>query len=102
MTICSWPQERTNEDGLLQQALQLVDIRAEGNPAFHMRAAVQSYKHGLPASKGQYDLKWRSPTSWREEIQLDNLRQLRIADGDRFGKRVTFPTSPKQWRMLAK
>src|SRR5690348_9742596 len=91
MSLNADAQERTPVNELLQQMLRVVDIRAEGSPPFHMRATVQTFEDGKPASKGSYDLEWRSPTSWQEEIRLDNLRQIRIADGDKLWQDRNLP-----------
>ncbi len=69
----------------------MIDIRAEGSPAFHLRATVQFYEKGKPSSQAHYDLKWRSRGRWREEIYVGNLQQLRIADGDKLWERRNLP-----------
>ena len=74
---------------LLAKSISLVDIRAEGSPAFHLRATVQFHEN--PPSQGRYDLKWRSPSSWREEIEAGNLRQVRIANADRLWEQRNLP-----------
>jgi hypothetical protein len=83
-------QSQAGED-LLNRSLGLVDIRAEGSPAFHMRATVQLYEKGKPSSQARYDLKWRTPSTWREEIEVGNLRQIRIAEADKLWEQRNLP-----------
>src|SRR5713226_2319508 len=87
---CALAQGQSGQD-LLTRALAMVDIRAEGSPAFHMRATVQFYNKGMPSSPARYDLKWRSPSSWREEIEAGDLRQIRIADADKLWEHRNLP-----------
>jgi hypothetical protein len=83
MTPSMYAGDQSSGLDLLQQAERLADIRAEGSPPFHMRAVVQFSNTGVPVIKGDYDLKWRSRSSWREEIHLDNFWQVRIAEGEK-------------------
>ncbi len=87
---CALAQGQSGED-LLTRALSKVDIRAEGSAAFHMRATVQFYENGIRSLQARYDLKWRSPSSWREEIEVGNLRQIRIADSDKLWEQRNLP-----------
>lgn len=86
---CAQGQSQSPQD-LLTKALAMVDIRAEGSPAFHMRASVHFYE-GMSSTEGSYDLKWQSPTSWREEVEVGSLRQIRIADTDKLWEERNLP-----------
>jgi hypothetical protein len=77
-------------DELLRQSSQLIDIRDHGGRPFRLHATVHAYSDGAVVT-GDYDLKWQSPTSWKEEIQLDKVQQVRTADGDKLWEERNLP-----------
>jgi len=82
--------KRPSGDELVRQSSQLIDIRDQGGRPFRMHATVHASSDGAIIT-GDYDLKWQSPTSWREEIRLDKVEQLRIADGDKLWEERNLP-----------
>ncbi len=85
-----WSAEATaNNDSqaeaekLLQQAEELTDIRSSGSRAFHLATLVKLFDDKGKAREGTYDLLWKSPTVWRDELKFADFSQVRIAAADK-------------------
>jgi hypothetical protein len=77
--------ERRSEQAekLLSEAVQLSDIRAPGSAPFRLNARLigtEEKKHSVEAT---YSLEWQSPTSWRDEINAPDYKEVRVARNDR-------------------
>jgi hypothetical protein len=68
---------------LLQKAEQLTDIRSSGGNPFHLTATFKLYDDKGVATEGTYELLWKSPAIWREEIRAPGFSQTRLAAIDR-------------------
>jgi hypothetical protein len=67
---------------LLRQAEELTDIRSSGNHAFRLAARVKLFEGKRQIREGTYDLYWRSPTDWRDQLRIDDFSQVRTAVAD--------------------
>lgn len=68
---------------LLQEAEKLTDIRTPGSHPFRLVARLTIYRSEGQTSEGTYTLFWKSPTSWRDEINFADFSQTRVADVDK-------------------
>lgn len=70
-------------ENLLEKAERLTDIRSPGSSSFHLTATLKLYDDKGVATDGTYDLLWKLPTLWRDEIRLPGFSQTRVAATDR-------------------
>jgi TonB family protein len=66
---------------LLDRAKQLSDIRAEGAPAFRLKASFKVIREDSTITEGTYTETWVSPGQWRTETILGNFRGTEVANG---------------------
>src|ERR1041385_8574742 len=64
---------------LITRTKQISDIRADGAPAFHLKAQIRITKSDGTTNDGTYTEDWASPEMWRTEITAGNFRQTEIA-----------------------
>ena len=64
---------------LIAHAKQLSDIRADGAPAFHLRAQIRITNTDGTTNDGTYTEDWASPEMWRTEITAGDFRQTEVA-----------------------
>lgn len=70
-------------EALLARAQQLMDLRAPGNPAFHLTAQFQIFDQVLGNLEGTYQEVWMSPDQWRREINAGSYHQVEIRNGNK-------------------
>jgi hypothetical protein len=68
---------------LLRQSEVLTDIRSPGSHSFRLTALVRIFDEKGHAQDGTYDLQWKSPTAWRDELRNADFSQVRIANTDK-------------------
>ena len=76
---------------LIAHAKQLSDIRAEGSPAFHLKAVIKIVTDDGVVSPGTYEETWVSPEMWRTEISAGSLRQTEVARNRKLSILSTWP-----------
>ena len=64
---------------LISNVKRLSDIRAEGSPAFQLKAKVQLFGMNGTAAEGTYLEDWNSPEVWRTEIEASGFSQIEVA-----------------------
>lgn len=74
---------------LLQDAMDMTTLKVEGVP-FHLVAKFH-YEAYSRAADGTFELLWSAPDRFREQFQLDTLRETDVAIGD---KRYVLRTGP--------
>jgi hypothetical protein len=88
------PQKDEGDEAekLLTQAEELTDIRSPGSHSFHLTATVRIFSEKGQTQEATYDLRWKAPTAWRDELRSADFSQVRVANDDKlFVKRK--PTS---------
>jgi TonB family protein len=75
--------DKKDEEGkaLLDRAVQLSDIRAEGAPAFRLKASFKVIKEDLSVTEGTYTEIWATPVQWRTETILGDFSRTVVANG---------------------
>jgi hypothetical protein len=76
------------------QAENLTDIRSEGSNSFRLTAQLKSFEGKSQAVEGSYELLWKQPTAWRDEIEFAGFSQVRVALGDKINIRRSSPAIP--------
>jgi TonB family protein len=77
---------------LIARAIELSDIRAEGSPAFRMRASFQVLST-VSTNRGNYSELWASGGQWRREIETTDFHRIEVVQGKRwlFDSNATIP-----------
>lgn len=77
--------DKKDEEGkaLLDRAVQLSDIRAEGAPAFRLKASFKVIKEDSSVTEGTYTEIWATPVQWRTETNLGDFSQTVVANGNK-------------------
>lgn len=75
--------KNSEAEKLLERAEQMTDIRSAGSSPFHLAARLRTYDEKGVATDGSYDLHWKSPGIWRDEIKMPGFVQTRVAATDR-------------------
>jgi hypothetical protein len=76
---------------LIAHAKEVSDIRAEGSPAFHLKANIRINWEGGGESVGSYTEDWVSPELWRTEIISPNFHQIELAKDNKLQVVSTLP-----------
>jgi len=61
---------------LMDRAARAVDLRARDGAPFRLSATFWVQEPGIGKLEGRYELSWRSPEAWREEITYPGHNQL--------------------------
>ncbi|HEX4824933.1 MAG TPA: hypothetical protein VFV19_11545 [Candidatus Polarisedimenticolaceae bacterium] len=67
----------------LAHAREVTNIKSEGAPPFHLRASLWIAEAKQDGKEGRYEIWWRAPSSWREEIDYPGRHQIAGQDGER-------------------
>jgi hypothetical protein len=94
--------DRAGAEKLLQQAEELTDIRASESHAFRLVARVRLFDEKGQTREGTYDLLWKSPTTWQDELRFADFSQVRIADVDKLFVSRKTPSLPLEVFQLLK
>lgn len=81
--IPSQKDDGDEAEKLLRQAEELTDIRSPESHPFHLIARVRIFGEKGQTQEGTYDLQWKSPTAWRDEIHTADFSQVRVANDDK-------------------
>ena len=84
--LTATPSQKDNADEaekLLRQAEELTDIRRPGSHPFHLAARVRIHGEKDQTQEAAYDLQWKAPTAWRDELRGAGFSQVRIANDDK-------------------
>src|SRR5215469_12489283 len=84
--VTAAPSQKDDADEaekLLRQAEELTDIRMPGNHSFHLAARVRIHGEKDQTQEVTYDLQWKTPTAWRDELRSVDFSQVRVANEDK-------------------
>lgn len=73
---------RTEIADKIRRAADAADLRADGSPAFHLVASLRYTFSGKPYD-GRYELLWASPERFRQNLQVETIREFEIAAVDK-------------------
>src|SRR5258708_6595085 len=69
MAALTEDDDRDEAEKLLRQSEALTDIRSPGSHSFRLIALVRIFDEKGRAQEATYDLQWKSPTAWRDELR---------------------------------
>lgn len=70
--------KRQEAEALIQRAIAVSDVRAEGSAEFGMRGTILVNGAKKHVAQGNYLLLWTAPDRWREEIQFHDYSRIRV------------------------
>jgi Gram-negative bacterial TonB protein C-terminal len=76
--------KRQEADAIIERALSVSDIRAEGSAEFGMRGTITVNGAKKHAAEGTYLLLWMAPDRWREEIQFQDYSRMRVGTKNQY------------------
>jgi protein TonB len=83
-----------DSSSLIERAKQLSDIRAEGAPAFRLKANFKSTHDDGSTVEAVYTETWVSSRLWRSEVISGDLHQTEVAKDRTLWLLSNFPTAP--------
>jgi TonB family protein len=94
-------QSRDNDAAAwVQKASDKTNIRADGTPAFDLRAHMSISVASNTVVDGTYRLIWNSPSQWREEVHLPEYDRVRIGGPGVYWQRRSVPyESVRVWQL---
>lgn len=94
-------QNRDNDAAAwFQKASHKTNLRADGTPAFDLRAHISTSVASNSVVDGTYRLIWTSPSQWREEVHLPGYDRVRIGGPGVYWQRRSVPfESVRVWQL---